>query len=345
MKLAGKNIDKKELVLHAVFWLSWVVSFTIIQSLGHGIHQYMVWLVYYLVTLPVFMAHTYIIAYLLLPQAFFKGNYPLFFFGLFALLIVFSVIELVVSNELVFKPLDPSKAFSEGDLGIKNIIISGIGNHYIILVFLAIKAGRSWYDAKSLKDELIQSTMETELEIYRYQLQPKLILTLMQELEIITENEPKKASEMLIKISNFLNRFLFEGREELIPLQLEIKLVEEFLEIHKLALGKKLVSNFISGGQLKSYLVPPFILLPFLNDAIKLVYQCNETFESTVLIKGEKKYLLFSFSFWSEKEFRLTGTENTEITKQRLNYSFPGKFRLVENLDDNFTEFSVELFH
>ena len=36
---------------------------------------------------------------------------------------------------------------------------------------------------------------------------------------------------------------------------------------------------------------------------------------------------------------------NLEIIKKRLNYSFPGKFRLVENIDDNFREFSIELFN
>jgi LytS/YehU family sensor histidine kinase len=150
---------------------------------------------------------------------------------------------------------------------------------------------------------------------------------------------------MIIKISNFLNRFLFEGGDELIPLQVEIKLIEEFLEIHKLAVGERLTSNFMVSGNIKPYVVPPFILLPFLNDAIKLAYQCNDSFESTVLIKGEKKYLLFSFTFWGEKEFRLSRNENSEITKKRLNYSFPGKFRLVENTDVNFREFSIELFH
>jgi len=76
-----------------------------------------------------------------------------------------------------------------------------------------------------------------------------------------------------------------------------------------------------------------------------LAYGCNEMFESTVLIKGEKKYLLFTFFFWSEKEFDLTGDKNNEVTRKRLNHSFPGKFRIAENIDDNFRELGIELFH
>jgi sensor histidine kinase YesM len=168
----------------------------------------------------------------------------------------------------------------------------------------------------------------------------------MEELEkTALSNKEDVLPAMIVEIYGFLNRFLYEGEDELIPLQLEIKIIEEFLDIHKLALGGRFKSNFFVSGYLKSYLVPPFLLLPFLNDAIKLAYGCNETFESTVLIKGEKKYLHFTFSFWSEKEFGLTGDKNNEVTRKRLNHSFPGKFRIVENIDDNFRELSIELFH
>ena len=344
MDLSKIHIDRKEVVLHVIFWLAWIVSFTFIQTIGDEKSHWFVWLMYYIITLPIFITHTYLLAYWLLPETFFKRKHLLFIAGVLLMLVLFSVIELIVSNELVFKNFDKGKVFAPGYLNFKNIIISGIGNHYIILVFLAIKAGRTWYSAESLKQELIQSKMETELEMYRYQLQPKMILTLIEELEEVTEKAPDKAPDMIIKISNFLNRFLFEGKEALIPLQLEVKLLEEFLQIHEKALENRFINNFIVSGNLKPFVVPPLLLLPFINSAIKLIYECNNSFESTVIIKADKKYLLFSFSFWSENEFSLVDDENAEITKKRLNYSFKGKHRLVENVDDNFREFSLEIF-
>ena len=344
MNWVAKHIDKTEIVLHVMFWLTWVISFTLVQSLGKGIDQYFVWFGYYIITLPIFVVHTYLIAYWLVPYTFFKRRYFLFICGIFVLLVVFSVLELIISNEVVFKVLDTSKVFLPGYLNWKNILISGVGNHYIILVFLAIKAGRSWYTAKSRKDDLVRSNLETELEIYRYQLQPRLVLSLMEQLEFITEKELEKTPDMIVRISNFLNRFLYDGSEELIPLTLEVDLVEDFLEIHKHAIGERFASNFIVNGKLGTFVVPPLLLLPTLNDAIKIVYECNDSFESTVIIKGEKKYLLFSFSFWSENNFRIATNENMEITRKRLNYSFPGKFRIIENMDENFREFSIEIF-
>jgi two-component system LytT family sensor kinase len=345
LKTGKIHIDKTKILLHSVFWLAWIVSFTIIQSIGGGAHSYFVWSIYYIITLPIFVVHTYILAYWLLPETFFKGKLLLALAGSFGLLIIFSVIELIVSNELVFKVFDPSKTFAPGYLNAANIIISGIGNHYIILVFLAIKVGMSWFSSKNQTAGLLQIKMETELEIYRYQLQPKLILTLVEELEMITEKQPDRLPDMIIKTSNFLNHFLFDVKDELIPLNLEVKLVDEFLEIHKYALGTRLNSSFIVNGNLQAHVCPPLLLLPFINSAIKLVYNCNNSFESTVIIKAEKKYLLLTFTFWSEDDFRLIHKEETEITKQRLMFSFPSKHRIIENVDANFAELSLEIFN
>ena len=80
-------------------------------------------------------------------------------------------------------------------------------------------------------------------------------------------------------------------------------------------------------------------------ESLKIVYECNNQFEITVIIKAERKYLLFTFTIWSEDNFRHTKTNNMEITRQRLNYRFKGKHRLFENIDDNFREISLEIYN
>lgn len=342
--MKGIHIDRTKVLLHALFWLAWIISFTMIQSIGEDASTWFVWLMYYLITLPVFIAHTYVITYWLIPETFFKGKYLLTILGVLLLLIFFSVIELIISNELVFKIFDPEMAFESGYLNLSNVLISGVGNHYVILVFLAIKVTRTWYLSANTKEKLVQTKLETDLEIYRYQLQPKLILFLIEELEMLSEKDPEKVSGMIVKISNFINQFIFEGKEDWIPLTLEVKLLESFLEIHDYALGDRLASNFAVSGKLQSYVVPPLLLLPVISRAIKMAYECNKRFENAVFIKAEKRYLLFSFTFWSEDSFQADDNEELEIIKKRLKFKYPGKHRLIENVDDNFREFSLEIY-
>lgn len=344
MKDLKFNINKINLLLHSAFWLAWIVVFTLIQSIGGAPSVYLTWLMYYIITLPVFVIHTYLIAYWLLPVTFFKGKYLLAGLGLFILLVIFSAIELVVSNELVFKNFSKEMMFAPGYLNPVNIIVSGIGNHYIILVFLAIKAGLSWYNSKTETAGLLQTKTETELEIYRYQLQPKLILTLMEELEIVEAKSPEKMAEMIIKISGFLNGFLFEVKDELIPLTLEARLTKEFLSVHQHALGRRLKNNVAVSGNIQAHVCPPLLLVPFISNVLKMAYKCNISFESTVLIRAEKKYVLLTFSFWSENDFRLPETEVEQIIKKRLMFSYPGKHRIIDNVEENFAELSIEIF-
>ena len=168
---------------------------------------------------------------------------------------------------------------------------------------------------------------------------------MLNEMEITTRKEADKLPKMIIKMSGFLNYFLFEIKDELIPLNLEVKLVEEFLDFHNHALGKRLKSNFVVNGNIQAHVCLPLLLLPFINSAIKVAYDCNNSFESTVIIKAEKKYVLFSFSFWSENDFTLVNNEDLKTIKKRLEFSFPRQYRIVENTDANFAELSLEIFN
>ena len=52
-----------------------------------------------------------------------------------------------------------------------------------------------------------------------------------------------------------------------------------------------------------------------------------------------------TFTFWSEYPFRYVDDEDAAITRKRLKYGFQGKHRLIENIDENFVEISLEIFY
>ncbi len=343
MSFFSQHIAKKQVLLHVLFWATWVLAFVLIQSLEQPANAYFVWLMYYLITLPVFVAHTYLLAYWVIPRYFFTGRYGLFALLVLALLMGFSVLELLVSNEIVFAVFDPSKQFGPGYLNIKNICISGIGNQYVVLVFLAIKVGTLWYNSDRQRENLLLASEYTELELFQYRQQPRLVLSLVEQMEQYGTKFPDRMPDIIIKVSGFLNRFLFEGRESLIPLPLDILMLREYLDIHREALSQRVRIHFEVDAATQNRVVPPLLLLPFLYDALKIVYACNNSFEMAVLVKTDPKYLLFSFSLWSENNFRLEANNNVALTKQRLNQNFRGKYRLIETIDDNFREISVEL--
>lgn len=345
MQEKGRNINGKRILLHSFFWMVWIVGFTILQCLGKGKGEVLVWSMYYIITLPIFIIHTYLIAYWLVPYYFLKRKFVFFTIGIIVLLFLFSVVELIVSNLFVFSVFDPVKKFAPGYLNIKNIFISGLGNHYIILVFLAIRVVKSWYITKNQKEELAQQNLETEIEIYRYQLQPKFILSLIEELEQMVLDGSIKAPDMIVKISDFLNSLFYEAKSELIPLNVELELMEKFSRIQEMAFGKRLKTNFVITGNIMSKLVPPLLIFPHLNRIFKEMYTNTNIFECKFIIKAEKKYLLLSFSIWSEDEFEIPEDKNKMLFNKRLEYNYGNNYTFNEIIDTNFNEISIEIFN
>jgi len=79
------KLEQNRSLRHLVFWLTWVVGFTFIKSFGESMEVYLGWFSYYLITLPIFIAHTYLVAYLLVPYFLNRRLFP-FFVVLFLLL-------------------------------------------------------------------------------------------------------------------------------------------------------------------------------------------------------------------------------------------------------------------
>jgi two-component system, LytTR family, sensor kinase len=345
MRWGQKHIGKQRVLLHTGFWLAWVISFTVLQSFGQGRESFSMWLRYYVVTLPVFISHTYLIAYWLVPHTFYKKHYGLLITGVLVLLPVFSVIELLISNEMVFNFFDSSSDDTKSYLSLKNIVVSGIGNHYILLVFFAIKAGQEWYHSQIRKKEEQQLNEKAELEIYHYQLQPRLMLHLMEILRYTISHNPQKTPELIIHISNFFNLFLKENHADWRPLLAETYLMERYIQIHRLGLDKQVNCEIRVKGNLKPFVIPPFLFLPVLEFAMKTGKMCNDSFQCVVFIKGENRKLHFAVKLRSENKLEIAGNHDSEMLRLRLQHYFPGRFTIEEENNENFRKLQLEIFN
>jgi two-component system, LytTR family, sensor kinase len=331
-------------ILHAGFWATWIVFFSLLQNVGQSGGSLLNWLMYYIITLPVFVTHTYIIAYWLVPQTFMKGRYGLFIAGILIMLVAFSVIEMVISYESIFKFKKMIEVPSSGYLNFKNIIISGIGNHYIILVFMAIKVGRAWYHARSVEEVEQQRKLETAIEIYNYQLRPRVMHHLMAVLGAAMKKDNKKSPDLIIQISGFLNTFLHENKNEKVCFRDEVRLMEMYVKIFATALPDCIKSEFSAAGDFSSFSAPDFLFLPVLDYAFNLGTWCNNSVSCTVFVKEEHRQLYFSLSLSSNKQVDWEKNKDSEMLARRLKNNFPGLVTIKEERNETSWKLDVVLF-
>jgi len=244
------HIDLKRIVQHVVFWSIWIVGFTIIQSIGHGIQDYGAWAFYYLITLPLFMAHAYTIVYWLVPNYFFKHRYLIFSIGIIVLLYLASVAELILSNELIWKLVKPENIQPGNYLNWQNALINGIGNEYIVIVFLSVKVVRFWTSKMLEKADLNNQKLLVEIELIHYHSYPRFILNVMDHLEKLAVMNSPQTADMIIRLSNLMSNMTTIQKTEKILLQKEIELIRSYIDIQKKILPQNVDVSILVSGEL-----------------------------------------------------------------------------------------------
>ena len=339
------HIDKLRVFKHSIFWLVWIASFTVIQSFGYGSDAYMAWLAYYVMTLPLFMAHTYAIAYWLVPKYFYEHRFPAFSFWVICLLILASIGELILSNELVWKVFKPEYIQRGNYLYLSNILINGLGNEYIILVFLSVKVVRMWNSKMGEKTELLNRQLLTEIQLLQYQSYPRFVLNVMDRLEHLAIIRSPQTSEMIIRLSKLMSHMTNMQRKDRITLQKEVEMIRSYSDIQRMNFSKEFEVNFLLTDELNNFQVPPFLFFQLVEEGFNVLDDCSEKSEFTLLFKSETRYLLFAMTLWNpnsfSKQFSLLVMENC---RKYLNYFYPENHMVKSSFEINFVEVTIEIY-
>jgi hypothetical protein len=254
------KLEQNRGLRHLVFWLAWVVGFTFIKSFGESMNVYLGWFSYYLITLPIFVAHTYLVAYFLVPWFLNKRFFPIFI-GLFLVFFYgFSVLELILSNKFIFQWYPTGTELTDDYLNPVNVITSGLGNLYIVLVFLAARTIREWYMADTQSKELQHVELQQQLDDAITRVQPHMLLYAIDQIDRMVEESSPEVAKAIARTSELLNEVMIYHAEENKIFSGEIVLVRKLVALVSLIRKRKPdVEFFISGdpGQIK---MPPMIL-------------------------------------------------------------------------------------
>ena len=135
--------------------------------------------------------------------------------------------------------------------------------HYL---FLAAEASRR---AEGRAYELRLLAQEAELKALKAQLDPHFLFNSLNSISGFVTSEPEKAREMCRRLADFLRRSLQVGDRESILLGEEVALVSSYLDIERLRFGDRLAVQRTIGDQAASCRVPPLILQPLVENAVR----------------------------------------------------------------------------
>lgn len=140
-------------------------------------------------------------------------------------------------------------------------------------VLLAVQQGTLYY-RKYQEGSLVASRLETQLAQaqlagLKMQLQPHFLFNTLHSINALMYQNTEQASEMLVKLSDFLRASLDSSNATLVTLVDELDFVQQYLDIERIRFEDRLEVDYVVEPGAGTCLVPNMILQPLVENAIK----------------------------------------------------------------------------
>jgi len=110
---------------------------------------------------------------------------------------------------------------------------------------------------------------DAELASLRQQLQPHFLFNSLNSISALIGTQPEKARNMIQQLSDFLRGTIKKDDSQLVPLFEEMQQLRLYLEIEKVRFGHRLSTNIDSDNASLSAKLPPLLMQPVVENAIK----------------------------------------------------------------------------
>jgi two-component sensor histidine kinase len=119
------------------------------------------------------------------------------------------------------------------------------------------------------KSQLEASLKQAELEALRMRLNPHFLFNTLQNISVLTQQDPRTASQMLTRLGDLLRTAIRCGSEQETDLASEIRLTEAYVAMEKMRFGERLHVAFEIAPETSEATVPTLLLQPLVENAIK----------------------------------------------------------------------------
>ena len=281
--------------------------------------------------LPVSFFLAYFALYYLLPNYILKGRWIallLIVAGLCSLLLVFSfLITPLLGIRIVWDiPMNRETIVRETDFTVHNVLV------YPLTVSgfaIGIKMAKDWYLKQKENEQLAEQKIKKEIELMKSQIHPRFLFHSLDAVYNDTLNGFAKSPGMLLKLSDLLSYLLYESNEEKVPLEKELTITEDYLELEKLSCDETLqltINNNIHGC---GKLIAPLILLTIIECVLEQAYlNKKEKIILNLQMDIKENYFYFDLTLETKPAFiawELKNHERLLQVQKRLQVMYPDR--------------------
>ena len=195
----------------------------------------------------------------------------------------------------------------------------------------------SWFKEMQQKELLLQSR-QSELSFLRSQINPHFLFNSLNNIYSLAYQRSERVLPAIAGLSDLLRYMLYDTTEK-VPLEKEAGYIRKYIELQKLRFEQPVQVNLQISGDTENVLLPPLLLVPFVENAFKHGDFSNGS--SGLLMNiytNDQKLHVHCHNKKSKQQKDSGGGIGLENVKRRLSLLYPGKHvLLVEDKNDSFT--------
>jgi two-component system, LytTR family, sensor histidine kinase AlgZ len=184
-----------------------------------------------------------------------------------------------------------------------------------------------------------------ELQLLKAQVHPHFLFNTLNNIYSFSLKHSAKTPDMILQLSSLLSYMLYDCKAAEVPLEKELEIMKNYINLEKERYGNKLEVSVNIEGSIRNKYIAPLLMLPFLENAFK--HGTSEQLEKPWLNVdiSVKQDMLHCKIVNSKNEMKITGQQGIGIdnVRKRLAYLYPGKHELKLSDEENFFVVSLLL--
>lgn len=281
-----------------------------------------------------FLIFIYFNMYLLVPKLLFRGRYVAYVLSFAGTLVFVFLTVWCLDNLVLIKPATEKKtSLSYHDFaGV--IYVFGV----ILAASTAIKLFQQYVIDSHRINELEKDRLQSELNQLKSQINPHFLFNTLNNVQVLTQRDPNKASMVLLKLSDLLRFQLYDSAQDNILLSSDIAFLDNFLNLEKIRRDHFWFTIQLDGSAAGKF-IPPFLFIPFVENAIK--HNVDSMHESYVMIHFRIEGHILVFTCENSKPTapsqvrKRTGGLGLLNIQRRLQLCYPDRHSLEIRETDN----------
>lgn len=210
----------------------------------------------------------YLITLVLIPRLLFRSKLP--WFLLCCLMIVAVIyIALYLLDTYLLKPVLPASfGYQYTTLSVSDFIQKGLVVAILMASVTGVMVFKKWIIDLQKMNEIQQLNLRSELNQLKSQINPHFLFNTLNNLHVLLTVDPQKASQVLLGLSDLLRYQLYDAAREKILLSKDIDFINNLLGLEKIR-KDDFEYEVVTEGNVAGVTLPPFIFIPFVENAIK----------------------------------------------------------------------------